>query len=183
MNSKIIFDFIRPKLGVKQSQVDALFRILEKSSIEDVALFLGMGQEEKDKMEQSVVAKDGNFQLSERSLKRLDGVNPKLVSVVKKAIQISDYDFIVVEGLRSIETQRKYVSEGKSKTMKSYHLTGDAVDLAPIENGKIDWTNSKGQFDSVAESMKQAAKEFGVKITWGGDWKSFVDKPHFQIEK
>ena len=30
--------------------------------------------------------------------------------------------------------------------------------------------------------MKQAAKELGVNIVWGGDWKSFKDGPHFQIE-
>ena len=59
---------------------------------------------------------------------------------------------------------------------------GQAVDLATLENGAIDWNKKKGQFDAVAKAMLQAAKELNVKITWGGNWKSLVDKPHFQIE-
>lgn len=184
MNSKTIFDHIRPKLGGTQKQYDALLRLLNAGAkVEDLAEFVGMTTEKVDEMEQGKVAVAGNFQLSQRSLDRLVGVKEDLVKVVKRAIEISEYDFMVVEGLRTIETQKKYVAQGKSKTMNSYHLTGHAVDLAPIENGSIDWNNKKGQFDAVARAMKKAASELGVKITWGGDWQSFVDKPHFQIPR
>lgn len=185
MNSKTIFDFIRPKLGGTQQQYNALLRLLNAGAkVEDLAAFVGMTTQQTDGMESGGVDKvSGNFKLSQRSLDRLKGVHSDLVKVVKRAIEISDYDFMVVEGMRTIEAQKKYVAEGKSKTMNSYHLTGHAVDLAPLENGSIDWSNKKGQFDSVAEAMKQAAKEMRVAVEWGGDWKSFVDKPHFQIKR
>lgn len=180
MNSKTIFDFIRTKLGSTQKQYDALLRMLNNGTkVEDIAEFVGMSTEKVDKAEISGMS----FKLSQRSLDRLNGVDANLVKVVKRAIQISQYDFMVVEGLRTIETQKQYVAQGKSKTMNSYHLTGHAVDLAPLENGAIDWNNKKGQFDAVAKAMKQAAKELNVSIEWGGDWKTFVDKPHFQVKR
>ena len=185
MNSKTIFDFIRPKLGGTQQQYDALLRLLNAGSkVEDLAAFVGMATQQTDGMESGGIDKtSGNFKLSQRSLDRLKGVHPDLVKVVKRAIQISQYDFMVVEGLRSKETQTEYVKKGVSKTMNSYHLTGHAVDLAPLENGAIDWNNKKGQFDAVAKAMKQSAKELNVQIEWGGDWVRFVDKPHFQVKR
>lgn len=179
MNSKIIFDHVRNKTGGTQAQYDALLRMLNNgTSVEDLSVFVGLGAEQAEK---PIVQEHGKWQLSQRSIDRLVGVNPNLVKVVKRAIQISKYDFMVVEGLRTKEKQAEYVKKGVSKTMNSYHLTGHAVDLAPLENGAIDWNNTKGQFDSVADAMKQAASELGVKIEWGGSWKSIIDKPHFQI--
>ena len=178
MNSKMIFDHMRPKTGVTQAQVDALYRMVESGAkIEDIAAFVGMTtQQEEPKVIQS------KWVLSQRSLDRLKGVHPDLVKVVKRAIEISEYDFMVVEGLRTKETQAEYVKKGVSQTMNSRHIIGQAVDLAPLENGAIDWNNKKGQFDAVAKAMLQAAKELNVKITWGGTFKSLVDKPHYQIE-
>ena len=69
------------------------------------------------------------FRLSKRSIGRLDGVDAGLVAVVNRAIELTNVDFGVTEGLRSVETQRKYVAAGKSQTMKSKHLEGRAVDL------------------------------------------------------
>ncbi len=177
MNSKMIFDHMRPKTGVTQAQVDALYRLVNSGAkIEDIAAFVGMTtQQEEPKVVQS------KWVLSQRSLDRLKGVHPDLVKVVKRAIELSEYDFMVVEGLRTKETQAEYVKKGVSQTMNSRHIIGQAVDLAPLENGAIDWSNKKGQFDAVAKAMLQSAKELSVKITWGGTWK-FVDKPHFQIE-
>jgi len=184
VNSKIIFDHVRAKLGSTQKQYNALLRMLNGGTkVEDIAEFVGLSTQDTDGLEQGKVSDSGKFQLSDRSINRLIGVHPDLVKVVKRAIEISEYDFMVIEGLRAIETQRKYVADGKSKTMNSYHLTGHAVDLAPLENGSIDWSNKKGQFDSVAKAVKKAAKEMGVVVEWGGDWKSFVDKPHFQINR
>ena len=179
MNSKIIFNHIRGKLGGTQAQYDALLRLLNAGAkVEDLAIFVGLS---KEQVEPNVV--QSKWALSHRSLDRLKGVHSDLVKVVKRAIEISEYDFMVVEGLRTKEKQAEYVKKGVSKTMNSYHLTGHAVDLAPLEHGAIDWNNSKGQFDSVAKAMKQAAKELGVSVEWGGDWRQFVDKPHFQIKR
>lgn len=95
------------------------------------------------------------------------------------------FDIIVLEGIRSPERQKQLVAEGKSKTMNSRHLTGDAVDLAPYP---IDW-NDKKRFEEMASHMLAASKLVGVRITWGGDWnengrsddEKFYDGPHFQL--
>ncbi|URC22394.1 peptidoglycan LD-endopeptidase [Serratia phage vB_SmaM-Susuwatari] len=107
---------------------------------------------------------------------KMQGVHPQLQAVVRRAAEICTCDISVVEGLRTIEKQRQMVAEKKSQTMKSRHLLGQAVDLF---NGK-DWEHAS--FYPIADAMKQAAKELGVQITWGGDWKGSWDKPHFQIE-
>ncbi len=119
------------------------------------------------------------YALSEKSLKRLDGVKPSLVKVVKRAIQISEIDFVVIEGLRTIERQRYLLSKGATQTLKSKHLTGDAVDIAPIVDGKASWDWK--YYPLIEKAMKTAAHDLGVSIEWGGDWKSFKDGPHFQL--
>ena len=116
------------------------------------------------------------YQLGNRSKQRLEGVHPNLVSVVERAIEITSQDFSVIEGLRSIERQRQLVADGKSTTMNSRHLTGHAVDLVPYPVS-WDWE----YFYPIADAMKQAARELGVEITWGGDWKNFPDGPHWQL--
>ncbi len=119
-----------------------------------------------------------SYKLSQRSIDRLKGVNPDLVSVVKLAIERSDVDFMVTEGLRTKERQKELVAAGASKTMNSRHITGHAVDLAAYVNGiRWDWP----LYEKIAKAMKQAAYELNIKIEWGGDWKSFKDGPHFQI--
>lgn len=117
--------------------------------------------------------------LSIRDMKRLEGVKCQLVAVVMRAAQLTDIPFNVNEGVRTIERQRQLLALGKSRTMQSKHLTGEAVDLYPLTQDRkaVDW---KG-FERLAASMKKAAAEVGVKIEWGGDWKQFIDKPHFQL--
>lgn len=121
------------------------------------------------------------FTLSEKSLRRLDGVHPDLVRVVKRAIEITPVDFLVVEGLRTKERQAYLLDAGKSRTMNSYHLTGHAVDIAPIANGKVSWEWKF--FHPMAKAMKDAAKELNVDLTWGGDWVTLKDGPHFQVPR
>lgn len=120
------------------------------------------------------------FKLSTRSLGRMQGVNPDLVRVVKRAIEITEIDFGVTEGIRTEERQRKLLAEGKSRTMKSRHLIGEAVDVVAYIGSTISW--DKKYYHQIAEAMKQAAEELDVQITWGGDWRTFFDGPHFQIE-
>ena len=122
-----------------------------------------------------------SFILSQKSLRRLEGVNPALVQVVKRAIQITPIDFIVVEGLRSKERQAYLVEKGASKTLNSRHLTGDAVDLAPIVDNKVSWDWK--HFYPLAEAVKEAAKQVKVEVEWGGDWESFKDGPHWQLPR
>lgn len=115
-----------------------------------------------------------NFRLGELSLKRLQGVNPNLVKVVKRAIEISDVDFRVSEGVRTIERQREYVRTGKSQTMNSRHLTGHAVDLVAIVGGQASWDFS--HYFTIAKAMAQASAELGVNVRWGGAWTVITNK-------
>lgn len=124
------------------------------------------------------------YKLGALSLSRLQGVHPDLVRVVKRAIEITEVDFVVVEGVRSLEQQKKNVAKGVSKTMNSRHLVADngyshAVDLVPYIDGKAVW--DWPPIYKIAKAMKQAAKELGIAIEWGGDWKSFKDGPHWQL--
>ena len=120
-----------------------------------------------------------NFRLSERSIRKLEGVHPDLVKVVKRAIDITEVDFAVTEGLRTKKRQEELVKLGASKTMKSRHLTGHAVDLAAVIGSEIRW--DWPLYYKIAEAIKKSANELKVPIEWGGDWKSFKDGPHFQL--
>lgn len=128
------------------------------------------------------------FRLGKTSLKRLEGVNEDLVKVIKRAIEITPIDFTVLEGIRSRQRQVQLVATGKSKTVNSRHLTGHAVDVAPIEGGKIPW-NDPEKFLDVVDAVFQAADELGVLVQSGTDWdmdgdykdESFFDGPHVQI--
>lgn len=119
------------------------------------------------------------FSLGPRSRARLQGVNPDLVKVVERAIKLSEVDFTVIEGVRTLDRQRKLVEAGASQTMKSRHLTGHAVDLAAWVDEQVDW--SWPLYDKIAGAMKQASAQVGVPIEWGGNWTSFRDGPHFQL--
>jgi peptidoglycan L-alanyl-D-glutamate endopeptidase CwlK len=117
--------------------------------------------------------------LGQRSLSRLEGVHPDLVRVVRKAAAMSDLDFTVLEGLRTLDTQKKYVKEGRSKTLNSRHLTGHAVDLAPMIGGKVVW--DWPVYHRLAKIVKAAAAAEKVPLQWGGDWRTFKDGPHWEL--
>lgn len=119
---------------------------------------------------------------SARSLKNLNGVHPDLRRVIDRALLDSPLDFVVIEGLRTKERQKELVASGASKTMNSRHLTGHAVDLVPIgPNGKaaFDWP----LYDKLGPAVKAAAEKEGVALDWGGDWTSFKDGPHFELDR
>ena len=110
---------------------------------------------------------------------RLKGVHPDLVAVVNRAAELCEVEFTIAEGVRLLSRQKYLFSIGKSKTMNSRHLTGHAVDLIPINDGKMleDWPS----YHKIEDAMKTAAQELETPIEWGGDWKSFVDGPHWQL--
>lgn len=109
-----------------------------------------------------------SFRLSTRSLRRLAGVNPLLVNVVKRAIEITETDFGVIEGKRTIERQELLFESGKSQTMASKHLIGLAVDLLAYSGKEASWELE--DYFPIADAMKEAAKELGAHIRWGGAW-------------
>lgn len=132
------------------------------------------------------------FKLGKTSLARLKGVDETLVNVVKRAIEISEVDFTVLEGVRTLERQRDLYAQGRTApgkivtwTMKSRHIEGKAVDLVPYP---LDW-NDLDKFNKIKDAMFQAAKELDVNLRWGADWdgdgnyreKGEYDSPHFEI--
>ena len=132
------------------------------------------------------------FKLDKNSLALLQGVDETLVNVVKRAIEISEVDFSVLEGVRTLERQRELYAQGRTApgkivtwTMKSKHIEGKAVDLVPYP---LDW-NDLDKFNKIKEAMFQAARELDVNLRWGADWdgdgnyreKGEYDSPHFEI--
>lgn len=128
-----------------------------------------------------------SFQLLKSSEARLAGVHVDLIRVVRGAAlhYKPGAQFIVVEGLRAIERQRELWRAGRSQTMKSRHLTGHAVDLAPMVDvdldGDLDLTWQREHFFPIVDAMRASAAAAGILIEWGGDWKSFHDLPHWQL--
>lgn len=147
------------------------------------------------------------LRFSKRSLDKLKGVHPDLVKVFEIAIKITKQDFSITQGVRTLTEQRKLVAQKKSQTLNSKHLVqqdgyGHAVDVVPYP---VDWELEK--FYPIAEAVKKAAEELGIKVRWGGAWillnnqtltpkqlveeyskarrkvgnKVFIDAPHFEI--
>jgi peptidoglycan L-alanyl-D-glutamate endopeptidase CwlK len=121
------------------------------------------------------------FSLGPRSKQRLKGVHPDLVKVTERAIKITDVDFAVLEGLRTPERQKALVEAGASQTLNSRHITGHAVDLGAWVGDEVRW--DWPLYHKIAAAMKEAAKQEGVSIVWGGDWRTFKDGPHFELDR
>jgi len=148
------------------------------------------------------------FTLSQRSLGRLDGVKNELHSVVTTAIGLTNVDFGVTCGLRDLKTQEDLVARGASQSLKSKHLTGEAVDVvAYIGGSRISW--ELNLYDDIADAFKEASVREGVGIRWGASWhipdlrdwegtaeeammayidlrrsqgrRPFIDAPHFEL--
>ena len=109
-----------------------------------------------------------SFKLSQRSLDRMQGVDERMVSVVKFAITATKTDFGVIQGLRTLEMQKALVAKGASQTMKSKHLDGLAVDLMAYIEGRGSW--ELNLYDDLADAMKEGANAAGVAVRWGAAW-------------
>ena len=118
-----------------------------------------------------------------KSLAELRGLDSALVNVLNQAIK--HFDFSVIEGMRSLETQTQYVADGVSKTLKSKHLEGKAVDIAPYP---IDYDDTE-RFVYLGGFILGVASQLGVKLRWGLDWDmdtytkdtNFRDLGHFEL--
>ena len=147
------------------------------------------------------------FELSSRSLSKLEGVDDKLVAVVTNAIELTKVDFGVICGMRTQEEQQELVDKGASQTMKSLHLEGRAVDLMAYVGSRGSW--ELNMYDDIADAIKEASQNLDVGIRWGGAWtipdlrewegsmeeamnsyvdqrriegrRPFIDAPHFEL--
>ena len=126
-----------------------------------------------------------------RSLKRLEGVDPKLLSVLQKVVKY--FDITIIEGLRSSSRQEELLAEGKTKLKFGKHCEGKAVDIAPYP---IDW-DARDDFHYLGGFVLGIAAGMGINIRWGGDWNgssldeearttkdnNFDDLVHFEIRE
>ncbi|CAK2168593.1 peptidoglycan LD-endopeptidase CwlK [Vibrio crassostreae] len=126
------------------------------------------------------------FALSARSESRMIGVHGDLKRVVRRAIELTPFDFGIISGKRTAEEQNALFKKGASQldgySKKSRHQSGHAIDFVVYdENSKVTWGFS--YYEQVSWAFKQAAKELNVPIIWGGDWVSFKDGPHVELDK
>ena len=147
------------------------------------------------------------FRLSERSIRKLQGVERSLVDVVLEAIELTKVDFGITFGLRTLEEQKKLYESGRSQTMKSKHLDGRAVDLVAYFGSDISW--ELNVYDDICDAMAEAARRHTIPIKWGAAWsegdirmysgtaedamnayidlrrsegrRPFIDAPHFEM--
>ena len=122
-----------------------------------------------------------SFRLSSRSRARLVGVHPALTAVVEAAITRTPVDFMITEGLRTAERQAALVKAGASRTTRSRHLTGHAVDVAALVEGQVRW--DWPLYGRIAQAFKAAALDMKTPLIWGGDWKTLRDGPHFELDR
>ena len=147
------------------------------------------------------------YALSDASIEKMKGVHPKLIELMKKAISDSPYDFKIVQGLRTAEYQNSLYQQGRTKpgkivtkldgyNRKSNHQAkadgyGHAVDIAVCgqydQNGNyVKCTTDAEMFDNkklveISKHIKAVAKDMGLEIVWGGDWKTLYDTPHYEL--
>lgn len=122
------------------------------------------------------------MKLNASSIAKLKGVHPDLVRVVQRCAadwKDAETGFIVTCGLRTLAEQKVLVAKGASKTLRSRHLTGHAVDLAVTIGGKVRW--DWPLYARLSKVMKAAANKEKVLLEWGGGWASFKDGPHYQL--
>ena len=147
------------------------------------------------------------FKLSTRSMSRLEGINPDIITVVAEAIKLTKVDFGVTCGMRTVEEQEKLVASGASQTMKSKHLEGRAVDMVAYVGSSVTW--QLNMYDDLADAMAAAARKLNVPVKWGAAWsvgniaewdgtmedamnsyvdlrrsqgrRPFIDAPHFEM--
>ncbi|WP_306003393.1 M15 family metallopeptidase [Brevundimonas sp. C43] len=122
-----------------------------------------------------------SFRLSSRSRARLIGLHPALTAVVEAAITRTPVDFMITEGLRTAERQAALVKAGASRTTRSRHLTGHAVDVAALVEGQVRW--DWPLYGRIAQAFKAAALDLKTPLIWGGDWKTLRDGPHFELDR
>ena len=141
------------------------------------------------------------YKLGNRSRKRLEGVHPKLIKLIEYSLEHEDcpHDFGIPSdgGLRTDERQAELYSKGrrgmkgekkvtnadgvrnKSRHQKKLDGYGYAFDIYVYENGSANWDRQK--LTEIANHIFTCADKLGIKIQWGGYFKSFKDLPHFQL--
>ena len=193
---------IKELIGIEIEQDGKILKVIDaKVNGENIELFT----EEVKKEQESVVKK--TYKLSEASIQKMNGVHPKLVELMKAAITNSPYDFKIIQGLRTAEYQNSLYQQGRTKpgkivtkldgyNKKSNHQAksdgyGHAVDIAVCGHYNNDGTYIKYMTDTemfdnkklieISKHIKAVAKNMGLDIVWGGEWKTLYDTPHYEL--
>lgn len=116
-----------------------------------------------------------------RTAANLQGVHKDLVRVIETQLAKTPSIFVVTEGRRTLERQKQLFAAGATSTLNSRHITGHAVDVGALVNGEIRW--DWPLYKNIADALKATAKDLQVAIEWGGDWRTFKDGPHFQLNR
>lgn len=145
------------------------------------------------------------YKFSQQSLDYFHNVHPKLVEIMKEAIIDSPFDFKITAGSRTAKEQNELYQQGRTRkgikvtncdgyNRKSNHQIkkdgyGHAVDIflcGEYKDGKyVKFTTEQGynykRLSLVAKHIKEVAKNKGIDVKWGGNWKNIQDSPHFEI--
>jgi hypothetical protein len=118
-----------------------------------------------------------------------EGLNPKMKRVYDRAAKDNPGLFVLNPftnaGVRTEAQQKDMLDKGYTTTMKSKHRAGKAVDVVPInpKTGKPDPDYTEG-YSNITRAMRKAAQDEGISdLKWGGDWKSFQDRPHWEVSQ
>lgn len=133
------------------------------------------------------------YSFSEKSLERLSTCDEKLQKVALLAIMLSEVDFGISEGYRSPARQKMLYAKGRTaegdivtyidgvkKKGKHNYKPSKAFDVYAYVNGRVSW--EKKYYDQINEAIQEAADTFGIIVYWGGEWITFKDYPHFEID-
>ena len=128
------------------------------------------------------------YKFSKRSLDNLKNVDQRLVDICNELIK--EIDFTVIEGYRTLERQKELFDAGFSKIDgikkkgKHNYSPSLAIDIIPYKKGHNPFDGSEEStkmFKELNKSFDKVAKKLGIKYEWGGNWKTFVDLPHYQV--
>ena len=128
------------------------------------------------------------YKFSKRSLDNLKNVDQRLVDICNELIK--EIDFTVIEGYRTLERQKELFDTGFSKIDgikkkgKHNYSPSLAIDIIPYKKGHNPFDGSEEStkmFKELNKAFDKVAKKLGIKYEWGGNWKTFVDLPHYQV--
>ena len=128
------------------------------------------------------------YKFSKSSLDNLKNVDQRLVDICNELIK--EIDFTVIEGYRTLERQKELFDTGFSKIDgikkkgKHNYSPSLAIDIIPYKKGHNPFDGSEEStkmFKELNKSFNKVAKKLGIKYEWGGNWKTFVDLPHYQV--
>lgn len=133
---------------------------------------------------------------SNRTKNNLKGVHPDLIMVITYALAISEADFFVNEGVRTLQRQQELYSQGRTIsgnivtnvdgiTKKSNHQVKSDGYSHAVDVYFCGWDNktknSDPRWEKLFKAIKTASLNLGIPVTIGAYWTNFIDLPHIQL--